>query len=70
MKLVTVEAMFPELKGGAIYKTGRGQGSNAKAATSRAFGDLFKQVRGKRFHSVKCTITIIEKATEEIKNAQ
>ncbi len=62
MKLVTVEAMFPELKGGAIYRTGHGRASTAKAAISRAFGDVIKQNRGKRYHSIKATITIIEEA--------
>ena len=62
MKLVTAECMFPELRGGAIYRTGRGEGSTAKAAISRAFADALKQNKGKRFHSIKATITIIEKA--------
>jgi hypothetical protein len=66
MKLVTIEAMFPELKGGNIYKVARGEGSNAKAATSRAFGNLFKQVKGKRFTTVKCTVYVVEKATREV----
>jgi len=70
MKLVTVEAMFPELKGGAIYRTGRGRASTAKAAISRAFGDVIKQNRGKRYHSIKATITIIEEAPKEINEAQ
>lgn len=68
MKRVTVEAMFPELKGAGIYATGRGTGSNAKAAISRAFGDLFKQkqVRGRKIHVVKATISIMEAATEMV----
>jgi anthranilate/para-aminobenzoate synthase component II len=70
MKLVTVEAMFPELKGGAIYRTGRGRASTAKAAISRAFEDVIKQNRGKRYHSIKATITIIEEAPQEINEAQ
>ena len=65
MKLATVEATFPELKGGSIYRTGHGKASTAKAAISRAFGDVLKQNRGKRFHSIKATITVIETATEE-----
>jgi hypothetical protein len=60
MKAVTIEAMFPELKGGSIYKTGRGRATTPKAAISRAFGDLFKQVRGKRIHTIKADVTIIE----------
>lgn len=62
MKLAFVEAMFPELKGKYIYKTGRGEGSGNKAAISRAMGDLFKQIKGKRVSVIKCTITLTEKA--------
>ena len=62
MKLATVEAMFPELKGAHIYRTGRGRASTVKAAISRAFGDVIKQNRGKRYHSIKATVTIIEEA--------
>jgi hypothetical protein len=65
MKLAFVEAMFPELKGKYIYKTGRGEGSGNKAAISRAMGDLFKQVKGKRVSIIKCTITLTEKADNE-----
>ena len=65
MKLVTVEAMFPELKGPAIYRTGHGRASTAKAAISRAFGDVIKQNRGKRYHSIKATLTIIEESPKE-----
>jgi hypothetical protein len=53
MKLVTAEYMFPELKGPAI---------SVKAAISRAFGDAIKQNRGKRYHIITATITIIEEA--------
>lgn len=59
LKAATIEAMFPELKGGSIYKTGRGRASNSKAAITRAIADLFKQVPGRRIHVVKATITIV-----------
>ena len=62
MKIAYLDAMFPELKGKYIYRTGRGEGSNPKAAISRAMGDLFKGVKGKRWSTIKCTITITEKA--------
>ena len=60
MKSVMIEAMFPELKGPNIYKTGRGQGATSKAAINRAFSDLLKQVRGKRFGSLRATISIVD----------
>ena len=66
MKIAFVEAMFPELKGKFIYRTGRGEAAGNKAAISRAMGDLFKQVKGKRISVIKCTITITEKADNEV----
>ena len=50
----------PELKGGSIYKTGRGEGSNPKAAISRAIGHALKQVKGKRWSTVRATISVVE----------
>ena len=66
MKIAYLDAMFPELRGKYIYRTGRGEGSNPKAAISRAMGDLFKGVKGKRWSTIKCTITITEKADAEV----
>jgi hypothetical protein len=63
MKLAVAECMFPELKGGQIYKIGHGQASTSKAAISRAFADVLKQVSKKRIHQIKANITIVEKAT-------
>ena len=63
VKVATVEAMFPELRGGNIYKVGRGRASNSKAAISRAFADVLKQVSRKRISQIKATITIVEQAT-------
>lgn len=60
MKLVTVEAHFPELKGKYIYLTGRGKATNWTAALSRAAKDLQKQLAGKHIHSIKATITIVD----------
>jgi hypothetical protein len=59
MKLATLECMFPELKGNC-YRTGRGRASNPKAAISRAIGDVLKQVRGKRWQTIKATISVVE----------
>jgi hypothetical protein len=64
MKLATVEAFMPELRGNC-YRTGRGRASNPKAAISRAIGDVLKQVRGKRWQTLKCTITVVECVTSE-----
>lgn len=63
-KNVFVDAHFPELRGPAMYKTGRGTGSNPKVAIGRAMAALLKQVSGKRFSCIKATITITE-ATKE-----
>ena len=30
IKVVTIEATFPELKAGAMYQTGRGRGSSVR----------------------------------------
>jgi len=59
MKLATLECMFPELKGNC-YRTGRGEGSNPKAAISRAIGHALKQVKGKRWSTVRVSISIVE----------
>jgi hypothetical protein len=64
MKLATVEAFMPELRGNC-YRTGRGRASNPKAAISRAIGDVLKQVRGKRWQTIKATITVVECVTSE-----
>ena len=68
-KRVFIEAQFPELKGGFIYKEARGTGSSPKVAISRAFAALLKQVRGKRFTSIKATLTIVkaQESASEIK---
>lgn len=58
-KQAYIEGFFPELKGRAD-RVGRGQGSNAKAAISRAVGDLLKQVKGKRIQTIKATIIITD----------
>jgi len=59
MKLAIAECMFPELKGNC-YRTGRGEGSNPKAAISRAIGHALKQVKGKRWSTVRVSISIVE----------
>jgi hypothetical protein len=66
MKRAVVECTFPELKGGFIYKTGRGTGSGSKAAISRAIGDALKQVKGKRVSVIKASIVLSEVTTCDI----
>ena len=63
-KQAYIEGFFPEVKGNP-NRVGRGRGSTAKAAISRGFGDLLKQVRGKRIQTIKATVTITEIMEEE-----
>lgn len=62
MKLAFCEAMFPELKGASIYKTGKGEGTNAVIAAQRALKHALRQVKGKRVTIIRATITISEMA--------
>jgi hypothetical protein len=61
MKIAFIEATLPELKGGRMYQTGRGEGANSKAAISRAMGDILKKVKGKRVSIIKAQITLTTK---------
>lgn len=67
MKLAFAECMFPELKGPSIYKTGKGEGTNAVIAAQRSLKHALKQVKGKRVTIIKATITITEMADGEVK---
>lgn len=60
MKVVTIEATFPELKSGAMYQQGRGQGSTVKVAFAAAGRNLFKQpkLKGRRFTMFTATISV------------
>ena len=66
MKIAFIEATLPELKGGKMYQTGRGEGANAKAAISRAMGDILKKIKGKRISVIKAQITLTVKADNEV----
>ena len=66
MKLAFIEGFFPEMKGKFIYGTGRGEGCSAKAAINRAMPDLLRHVKGKRVSVIKCTITLTDKADNEV----
>lgn len=60
LKTVTIEAEFPELKGGTQLQIGKGSASNVKAAGAAAFRDLFKKpaLKGKRVSAFKAIISI------------
>lgn len=66
MKIAFVEATLPELKGGKMYQSGRGEGANAKAAISRAVGEVLKKVKGKRISVIQARITLTTKAEAEV----
>ena len=60
IRVVTIEATFPELKSGAMYQTGRGRAGTVRAAFVAAGRDLFKQpkLKAKRFTMFKATVSI------------
>ena len=68
MKLAIAECMFPELKGPAIYRTGRGRGSSPRVAIARAFEHALRQNKGLQWHSIKATITVITEAPKEVES--
>jgi hypothetical protein len=59
LKSVTIEGSFPELKGARMYQSGRGKGSNIKAAAAAAMRDLLKSkgLKAQRFTVCKATIS-------------
>ena len=67
-KIAFVEATLPELKGGRMYQTGKGEGANAKAAISRSFGEIFKKIKGKRVSVITARITLTTKAEAEVES--
>ncbi len=60
MKVVTIEALFPEMKGGRCHQQGRGRGSNVQAALCAAMRDLVKQkgLRKQRYSEFSATFTV------------
>jgi hypothetical protein len=64
LKVVTIEAQFPELKGGACNQRGRGTGSSVKSAIARAFSDLLRQpkLRRKRFSRFTAIVSVGQQA--------
>ena len=66
IKVVTIEATFPELKSGAMYQQGRGRGSSVRVAFAAAGRNLFKQpkLKAKRFTMFTATVSIGTEAEE------
>ena len=54
-----LKALFPQLKGGACYQRGKGTGTSIKAATARAFADMYKHMKvRKTFTEFSVDITV------------
>ncbi len=71
IKVVTIEATFPELASGKMYQTARGTGGSMKAAFAAAARDLFKQpaLRGKRLTMFRAIVSIGTRVIEESENS-
>jgi hypothetical protein len=65
LKSVTIEAVFPELRGRFAMPDGRGQASNLRAAGANAMRDLLKQVKGKKFTHATATLSFDTVQVEE-----
>jgi hypothetical protein len=67
IKVVTIDAQFPELKGGACNQRGRGTGSSVRAAGARAISDLLRQpkLRRKRFSKFTAVVSVGQQAVIE-----
>lgn len=68
-RCVTISATFPELKGSKCHQTGRGRGSNWKAAAGAAIRDLLGQrkLKAQRFTTASATFsfgTVVEEMNE------
>jgi hypothetical protein len=57
MKVVTVTALFPQLKGGNAYQRGRGTGTNIRVATARAFADMYKRMKVRKTFT-ECSVNM------------
>jgi hypothetical protein len=60
MKVVTIDALFPEMKGGRCSQQGRGRGGSVKVAFNNAGRDLFKQpgLKNQRYTNFTAVVTI------------
>ena len=72
MKIVTVSALFPQLKGGRAHQQGRGRGSTVQAALGAAMRDLAKQkgLRAQRYTEFSATFTVVTELTPEEADAR
>jgi hypothetical protein len=64
LKVVTINALFPELKGGAAMpQESRGEASNVRAAAANAIRNLLRQpkLKGKRYSMFTATFSVGEK---------
>jgi hypothetical protein len=68
MKLAFIEASFPELPSPKMYQSGKGEGGTMKVAIRNAVSNLLKNraLAHKRISVIKATITITEKADNEV----
>ena len=60
IKVVTVSALFPELRGGRCRQQGRGTGSTLAAAMGSAMRNLVKQpgLKAQRYSTFTATFSI------------
>jgi hypothetical protein len=60
VKVVVVNAHFPELSNGAMHQTGKGRGSSLRVAFAAAGRDLFRQpkLKCKRFTQFAVSVTV------------
>lgn len=60
MKVVTISALFPELKGGRAHQQGRGHGSTLSSAMGAAVRDLVKQkgLKAQRYTTFSATFSV------------
>jgi hypothetical protein len=63
LKVVSITATFPELKGGNANQQGRGEGTNVRAAAGAAIRNLLKspKLKAKRYSMFTATFSIGEK---------
>jgi len=66
VKQAYIDATLPELKGGKMYKTARGQGCVASVAIGRAVRALLKQCDRHHISQMKLAVVISEVPKEEV----